>query len=146
MKKIKRKLTARETAAKLCSLGRHTRKTLKDKLYAKKFPLCEIEEAVSAMVEIGYIDEEEYARCFVSDSYRIKKHGRIRILTELKMKGIESDVAEKAIDDFNADEKEIIKSEMEKRFPEKSEKEKILRYFVSRGFSLSDVRSFVDEE
>ena len=61
MKKIKRKLTARETAAKLCSLGRHTRKTLKDKLYAKKFPLCEIEEAVSAMVEIGYIDEEEYA-------------------------------------------------------------------------------------
>lgn len=146
MKKIKRKLTARETAAKLCSLGRHTRKTLKDKLYAKKFPLCEIEEAVSAMVEIGYIDEEEYARCFVSDSYRIKKHGRIRILTELKMKGIESDVAEKAIDDFNADEKEIIKSEMEKRFPVKSEKEKILRYFVSRGFSLSDVRSFVDEE
>ena len=146
MKKIKRKLTARETAAKLCSLGRHTRKTLKDKLYAKKFPLCEIEEAVSAMVEIGYIDEEEYARCFVSDSYRIKKHGRIRILTELKMKGIESDVAEKAIDDFNADEKEIIKSEMEKRFPEKSEKEKILRYFVSRGFSLSDLRSFVDEE
>ena len=146
MKKIKRKLTARETAAKLCSLGRHTRKTLRDKLYAKKFPLCEIEEAVSAMVEIGYIDEEEYARCFVSDSYRIKKHGRIRILTELKMKGIESDVAEKAIDDFNADEKEIIKSEMEKRFPVKSEKEKILRYFVSRGFSLSDVRSFVDEE
>ena len=146
MNKIKRKLTARETAAKLCSLGRHTRKTLKDKLYAKKFPLCEIEEAVSAMVEIGYIDEEEYARCFVSDSYRIKKHGRIRILTELKMKGIESDVAEKAIDDVNADEKESIKSEMEKRFKDKEEKDKILRYFVSRGFSLSDVRSFVDEE
>ena len=146
MKKIKRKLTARETAAKLCSLGKQTRKTLAEKLRAKKYPYSEIDEAVSAMVEIGYIDEEEYARCFVSDSYRIKKHGRIRILTGLKMKGIESEVAEKAINNFNADEKEIIKSEMEKRFPEKSEKEKIMRYFLSRGFSLSDLRSFVDEE
>ena len=146
MKKIKRKLTARETAAKLCSLGRHTRKTLKDKLYAKKFPLCEIEEAVSAMVEIGYIDEEEYARCFVSDSYRIKKHGRIRILSELKMRGIDEDVAFNAIESFGVDECEIIKAELQKRFKDKEEKEKILRYFVSRGFSLSDVRSFVDEE
>ena len=146
MNKLKRKLTAREQAAKLCSIGKQTRKTLAEKLRAKKYHYSEIEEAVSAMVEIGYIDEEEYARCFVADSYRIKKHGRIRILTGLKMKGIESDVAEKAIDDFNADEKEMIKSEMEKRFPEKSEKEKIMRYFVSRGFSLSDLRSCMDEE
>ena len=146
MKKIKRKLTARETAAKLCSLGKHTRKTLRDKLYAKKFPSGEIEEAVSAMVDLGYIDEEEYARCFVSDSYKIKKHGRIRILTELKMRGIDDDVAFMAIDSFDADEKEIIKAELQKRFKDKEEKEKILRYFVSRGFSASDVRSCMDEE
>ncbi len=146
MNKIKRKLTARETAAKLCSLGKHTRKTLKDKLYAKKFPFAEIEEAVMAMTENGYIDEEEYARCFVADSYKIKKHGRVRILSELKMRGIDADTAISAIDSFGADEKEIIKEELNKRFKDKSEKEKIMRYFVSRGFSLSDVRSFVDEE
>ena len=146
MNKMKRKLSAREQAAKLCSLKKQTRKILTEKLRAKKYPYSEIEEAVSAMVEIGYIDEEEYAKCFVSDSYRIKKHGRKRILSELKTKGVESSVAEKAIDDFDADEKEIIKTEMEKRFPEKSEKEKIMRYFISRGFSLSDLRSFVDEE
>lgn len=146
MNKMKRKLSAREQAAKLCSLKKQTRKILTEKLRAKKYPYSEIEEAVSAMVEIGYIDEEEYAKCFVSDSYRIKKHGRKRILSELKMKGVEVSVAEKAIDDFDADEKEIIKTEMEKRFPEKSEKEKIMRYFISRGFSLSDLRSCMDEE
>ena len=146
MNKMKRKLSAREQAAKLCSLKKQTRKILTEKLRAKKYPYSEIEEAVSAMVEIGYIDEEEYAKCFVSDSYRIKKHGRKRILSELKMKGVEVSVAEKAIDDFDADEKEIIKTEMEKRFPEKSEKEKIMRYFISRGFSLSDLRSCMEEE
>lgn len=146
MNKMNRKLSAREQAAKLCSLKKQTRKILTEKLRAKKYPYSEIEEAVSAMVEIGYIDEEEYAKCFVSDSYRIKKHGRKRILSELKMKGVEVSVAEKAIDDFDADEKEIIKTEMEKRFPEKSEKEKIMRYFISRGFSLSDLRSCMDEE
>ncbi len=146
MNKIRRKLTAREQAAKLCTLGKQTRKTLTEKLRAKKFPYAEIEEAVNAMCELSYIDEEEYARCFVSDSYRIKKHGHIRILTGLKMRGIDSNLAEAAIDNYNADEKEIIKSEMEKRFSDKSEKEKIIRYFVSRGFSLSDVRSCMDEE
>ena len=146
MKKIKRKLTAREAAARLCTLKWYTRRMLEAKLCGQGFRYGEIKEAVSAMVEIGYIDEEDYARRFVSDSYRIKKHGRRRILIELRMKGIERDVAEKAIDDFNADEKEMIKAEMEKRFSENNEKEKILRYFVSRGFSLSDVRSCMDEE
>ena len=146
MNKIKRRLSARETAAKLCSLGRHTKKTLREKLYTKKFPASEIEAAVIAMEEIGYIDEKEYARAYVSDSYRIKKHGKIRILSELKMRGISEEMAEKAVSSFDADECAIIKEMIGKRFKDREEKEKIYRYFVTRGFSLSDVRSCMNEE
>ena len=146
MNKNKRKFTARETAAKLCSLGRQTRKTLREKLYSKKFPSSEIEGAVLAMAELGYIDEAEYARAYVSDSYRIKKHGRIRILSELKMRGIPDSLAEDALSAFDVDECEIIKEELNKRFKDREEKEKIYRYFVSRGFSLSDVRSCMNED
>ncbi|MBR6719883.1 MAG: regulatory protein RecX [Clostridia bacterium] len=146
MNKNKRKFTARETAAKLCSLGRQTRKTLREKLYSKKFPSSEIEGAVLAMAELGYIDEAEYARAYVSDSYRIKKHGRIRILSELKMRGIPDSLAEDALSAFDVDECEIIKEELNKRFKDREEKEKIYRYFVSWGFSLSDVRSCMNED
>ncbi len=146
MNRVKRKLSARETAAKLCSLGRHTKKTLRDKLYAKKFPSSEIEAAVIAMEEIGYIDESEYARAYVSDSYRIKKHGKVRILSELKMRGISEEMADKAVSSFDADECAIIKEVLEKRFEDMEDKEKIYRYFVTRGFSLSDVRSCMNED
>ena len=98
------------------------------------------------MAELGYIDEAEYARAYVSDSYRIKKHGRIRILSELKMRGIPDSLAEDALSAFDVDECEIIKEELNKRFKDREEKEKIYRYFVSRGFSLSDVRSCMNED
>ncbi len=143
---MKRKLSAREAAAKICSLSHQTRKTLSEKLYKKGYARDELENAVEAMYSLRYIDEENYAKSFVNDSYKIKKHGKIRIMAELKLKGIQEDVIESAIENAGADEFEILKTEYEKRFSGKEDKNKILRYFVSRGFNLSDIRRCMDEE
>ncbi len=143
---IKQKLTAREAAAKICSLSYQTRKTLYDKLYKKRYPKEEIEKAVEAMYYLSYIDEESYAKSYVSDSYKIKKHGKIRIIAELKQKGIAEDMAEKAIENADTDEKAILKAEYEKRFSKEDDKIKIMRYFASRGFGMDDIRGCIDGE
>lgn len=143
---MKRKLSARESAAKICSLSHQTRKTLFEKLYKKGYAREDVENAVKAMYSLGYIDEENYAKSFVNDSYKIKKHGIVRIEAELKMKGIEEDIIRKAIDDASFDEFEILKGEYEKRFSGKEDKNKVMRYFLARGFSLSDIRRCMDEE
>ncbi len=143
---MKRKLSARETAAKLCSLSYQTRKTLSEKLYKKGFSKDEVESSVEAMCSLGYIDEENYAKSFINDSYKIKKHGKIRIRTELKLKGIEEDIIERAIENADADEFMILKNEFEKRFKYEEDKNKIIRFFVTRGFNLSDIRRCMDEE
>lgn len=143
---MKRKLSAREEAAKICSLSFQTRKTLFEKLYKKGYLREDIESSVEAMYSLGYIDEENYAKSFVNDSYKIKKHGKIRIEAELKMKGIDEGLIEKAIDEADIDEFIILKGEYEKRFSGKEDKNKVMRYFTARGFSLSDIRRCMDEE
>lgn len=142
---MRRKLNARESAVKSCSLSKQTRKTLERKLRAKGFAEEDISSSVCAMVEGGYIDEDEYARAFVSDSYRIKKHGARRIINELMLRGISRRQAEAAIEEYNADECEIIRQVMEKRFGSEDDESKIFRFFLSRGFNSDDIRRCIDE-
>ena len=97
------------------------------------------------MEEIGYIDEDEYARAFVRDSYKIKKHGRIRIINELVLRGISREKAEKTVRNYGADECEIIRETIEKRFDKNIDKAKIFKYFYSRGFEADDIRRCIDE-
>lgn len=140
-----KKLSARESAVRNCCLSRQTKKTLELKLRAKGFSEEEIASSVEAMEEIGYIDEDEYARAFVRDSYKIKKHGRIRIINELVLRGISREKAEKTVRNYGADECEIIRETIEKRFDKNIDKAKIFKYFYSRGFEADDIRRCIDE-
>lgn len=140
-----RKLSARESAVRRCCLSKQTRKTLEIKLRAKGFSEEEIASSVEAMAENGYIDEDEYARAFVRDSYRIKKHGRIRIINELVLRGISRRKAEEAVNEYDADECGIIREVIEKRFDKDADKAKIFKYFYSRGFEADDIRRCIDE-
>ena len=97
------------------------------------------------MVEAGYIDEEVYTKAFVSDSYRIKRHGHIRIKRELLQRGISEEEAEAAIAAYNADEQAMIAREISRRFDATKEREKLYRYFLSRGFSEEDIRGCLHE-
>ena len=142
---MKRKLTARESAARQCCLSRQTKKTLAIKLRAKGFSEEDIEASVEAMAENGYINDDEYAKAFVKDCYIIKKYGHKKILNELVMRGIDKEKAERAINDYGADEVECIKNAMEKRFDRETEKNKIFKFFLSRGFDADDIRRCIDE-
>lgn len=142
---MKKKLTAREYAVKTCSLSAQTKKTLSLRLKKKGYSDTDIGLAVEAMEENGYINEKEYAEAFVSDSYRLKKHGAKRIVNELILRGIKSESAYKAVEKYGADECEIIRSVMQKRFDETDDSNKIFRFFLSRGFEADDIRKCINE-
>lgn len=141
---MKRRLSAREYAVKTCSLSGQTKLTLKRKLMKKGYRSDEISAAVDAMEENGYINEKEYAKAFVSDSYRIKKHGARRIINELLCRGVNKTVAQRAVEEYGANEYEIICDIFEKRFGEDDDKAKVMRFFLSRGFKADDVRRCMD--
>ncbi len=141
-----KKLTARECAVKYCSISKHTKKTLERLLTRKGYSEEDIYRAVSAMEDMGYIDEEEYIRAFINDSVKIKKHGKMRIVRDLIFRGIDEERAKIAVENQTKDEIETIREIYLKKFSGKEiDKNKVYRYFIYRGFALCDIRRGIDE-
>ena len=54
--------------------------------------------AIGRCVELGYLDDEAYARAFVRERIRLKPRGRPRLVSELLSRGIDRDTAEQAVE------------------------------------------------
>ena len=84
---------------------------LQKKLRAKGYGAEETEDAVTRLQELGYLDDEAYAKSFASDAAR-KGKGKLRIARELAQKGADSATAKAAIE--AAAEEEDLLSERER--------------------------------
>ena len=97
--KPKSKLTteeAKEKALNLLEYRAHSRKELFDKL--KRFTDIETANEVLDMMEDGgLLDDEAYAFQYAHDLMEMKLLGPVRLKMELSRKGIDEDIAEKAI-------------------------------------------------
>ena len=97
--KPKTKLTteeAKEKALNLLEYRAHSRKELFDKL--KRFTDIETANEVLDMMEDGgLLDDEAYAFQYAHDLMEMKLLGPVRLKMELSRKGIDEDIAEKAI-------------------------------------------------
>ena len=84
---------------------------LQKKLRAKGYGAEETADAVTRLQELGYLDDEAYAKSFASDAAR-KGKGKLRIARELAQKGADSATAKAAIE--AAAEEEDLLSERER--------------------------------
>lgn len=143
-------MTAKDYAAKLLSFCDRSEKEIREKILKKGYSEAECEEAVAFCREYGYINDERFASHFVHDAINLKKLGKMRIVMELRQKGVSEEIIEAALEDCD-DEKELLKAQMEKRFSnadltDKKVKNKIFGYFARRGFKTRDILSAMNEE
>ena len=54
--------------------------------------------AIDRCIELGYLNDEAYARAFVRERIRLKPRGRPRLVSELLGRGVDRDTAETAVD------------------------------------------------
>ena len=120
---------------------------LMEKLISSGYPYSVAEKAVLYARELGYVDDERYARTYVcfhkeSMSYR-------RIAMQLARRGVDRELAGRILEEeYDADEEELIAGLLEKRHynPEIADtkaKAKMYRYLVSRGFSAGKARKYL---
>ena len=90
-------------------------------------------------------DEKRFAHAFVRDKFRYNRWGRVRISQELKMRHIDDNVIEDALEEIEEDDNlQTLREIIEKKRPSvkgKSEYEirgKLIRFALGRGFSMSD--------
>ena len=124
----------------LLSLRDRTKKELQQKLNEKYRNSRMVEKSVLKLVELGYINDKEYAVSYIMS----RKYGKKRIVYNLMQKGIGRETIEEAYFSIEEEyEKNIEDEKLEKAIEKniKKEENKLIQYLVRQGFSLNKVLS-----
>lgn len=124
----------------LLSLRDRTKKELQQKLNEKYRNSKMVEKSVLKLVELGYINDKEYAVSYIMS----RKYGKQRIVYNLMQKGIGRETIEEAYFSIEEEyEKNIEDEKLEKAIEKniKKEENKLIQYLVRQGFSLNRILS-----
>ena len=155
MEKKKKKLSESEAFNKLsalCATAEYCRADIMKKMSNWELPYgCE-DNIISRLIKERYIDESRYAKAFTRDKFRYNGWGMMRIERELRIKGIDNALIEEAKSEIDETEND----EMLRRLIEgkrrtvkgKSEyeiKAKLMRYAVSKGFTIESIYRIIGD-
>lgn len=137
----------KEKALRLLEFRNHSSGELKRKLKIAGASDEDIENVIEFLKEYKLINDREYAKRLAADLKNLKKYGERRIRTELKSRGILSEDIEEAIGELpEFDEEELI-TMVKKRLKgdfEKKNKDKVMRYFLNRGYSFDEIKKAIE--
>ena len=129
--------TAKDRALALLSYSCRTEKQLYDKL-ADKNGSEAAAAAVARMAELGLVDDSDYARRFISDRLNLKDWGMKRIVMELRKKGVDPDVIDKAVQESEYDGRSRLAAVVERRYlplpADPKEKSRMVQSLMRLGY------------
>lgn len=97
-------IRVRDAALNLISYRARTRAELRRRLQQKGFRPARIDPCLDRLQEKGFIDDEAVAAAFVRDRLRHRPRGKAALSSELRAKGLPSELAARTIDDvFDAE-------------------------------------------
>jgi len=109
-----------------------------------------VQSAVDRMVELGLVNDEDYAGKLARDMANVRKMGPIRIQRELVHKGIDRDLAEEIVEDLECDPESAILELLEGKFAriaenaaendDLKEKNRLIGRLTRLGYSYADIR------
>lgn len=135
-----------------CSYQERCHKEVQDKLYSMKMIPQAIDLIIVHLMDHNFLNEERFAKAFVSGKFRIKKWGKYRIMLELKRKGITKNLITSALKDISdADYLQTFHALAEKKAATITEsnpqrrKKKLADYLLYRGWESHLVYEKVNE-
>ncbi len=131
---------------KIVSRKRYTEAEMKAKLerfFKKKgmFGTEVIEKVIRRLDELNYLNDEEYAKAYVSDRVKFRPKGKFLLKRELTKKGVEKELIQKTLDGMEIDEVVLATEVLERvqkkwaKFPIMEQRNKAYRYLAARGFN-----------
>lgn len=132
--------------ADLLSRRDHSVKELKDKLL-RTVDRASADKAVKKFIEMGYLDDEKFARSFAEHLYKNKNYSDSHVKQELYKRGISSDIISDIMDDAEYDAVESIITIINKKYYDRlgAEKgrEKVIASLMRKGFRYGDIKSAI---
>lgn len=136
--------SARECALFLLEYAGRTEQEMRQKLAERDYPLEEIEAAVAFLLEYHYLDDEAYARSYISS--RSLRKSRRRLRAELEQKGVSKEVIEESLRENPVDEEAQIRAFLTKKgycpetHDDSGQYRRIVAALSRRGFSYDAIR------
>lgn len=128
----------------LLSRRDHSVKELRQKLLRTVDP-DNADKAIEKMLDLGYLDDEKYARTLFRHLYDNKKMSLNFIKREMYMKGIDSFIIEDVLCENEVDNVanivELINSKYAGKLQGENGKQKVMASLARKGFSYSDIKS-----
>ena len=122
----------------LLSLKDRTKKEIQMKLNEKYRNEKMVEKAVLKLIELGYIDDLNYAIFYINS----RKYGKQRITYNLLQKGLNKEKIEEAYSTIQDEtEKDIEEEKLKKVILKniKKDEKKLVQYLVRQGFELDNI-------
>lgn len=109
-----------------------------------------IQEVVSRLESQNCINDQDFARYFIENRHQNKGISTKRLIQELKIKGIDSDIIEQAMFDQGTgnllrDEEVEIEKMVKKQLKKTSDRQKIIAYLARQGFSYDLIKAKLDQ-
>ena len=138
---------ARAKCLRLLERRAHSASELERRLKEAGFEQNVIEETLTALEQAGLVDDEEFARAWVSHRVETGTAGRRRLRWELQRKGIAEDLIRRVVEEGVDDEREAVQalSLARKRLREQPADRpallRVRRLLLSRGYGFQVVES-----
>lgn len=139
---------AKDKAMWLISYRDYSKKEITEKVAKESSPDA-AQKAVERLCELGLINDEKYAKRYAHDLIFIKRLSKSGAVRKLREKGIDKDLAEITVEEFDIDYCESIKAIVDKKYAKYLSDEKGKRRCVNGllrlGYSYSDINSVLRE-
>ncbi len=150
MEKVKKNMTeeaAYKRLSALCARTEYCVSDMKTKMSGWDLPEGAEERILMRLVKEKYVDENRYAHAFVRSKFKFNRWGREKIVRMLKQKRISGSDITDALNEIGEEESdETLMELLEKKMHSTKHKTdyelyvKLLRFAVSRGFSLDSAK------
>jgi len=143
----------REKIKRWCDMQERAHSEVIHKLRSWSVDNDDADQILSELISENYVNEERFARAYVSGKFRIKKWGWQKIKISLKQKGVSDysiQLAKEEIDDDAY--RETLIDLLRKKWPliransAWEAKQKLLKYAASRGYHPEEVNSAINNE
>ena len=133
-------------AVKYISSNLKTTQQIRDYLRKKEYNQQIVDYVIDMMTEYKYLDDEAYAKAYIS-TYS-SKFGKMKLISQLKAKGVKDSTIDSVFSD-DVKMEDSIQKVAEKYLKNKEIKSdtyvKLSRFLYSRGYEFDDINSCINE-
>ena len=143
---------AYQKALRFLNFKLRTAKEVYEKLEKLEVPDGVINQVLQQLMDHGFVNDQFYAESYVRENFALKKKGPKAVAFELKKKGVNDSVIQKALAKFDEETQldqaiEIAQKYVDRQgnAPVKTVKQKVYGFLMQRGYDLDIVQSVISE-